>query len=165
MSETEGTTRQKILLAFTEAVGKVPAYLVSTKEGVGLVSILVGASMKAVGLGDKLQLKAEFRSAENWLQTVYYPAIAKDNLQGPDEEAAFCRRHPSSSAGAAFCEVVNTLTVDAFPFNLKIAGVDIIPSDFGKMPVADLLIGGGFMCLSADFMGGFLKGLGEVVPG
>ena len=158
MSEEKGTTKQQMLTAFVEQLGKVPAILLSTKEGVGLVAIMTGALLKATGVGEYLE----------W--HVGAPRIVEEGSPNPDNDPeGYCKwlstRYPESYATT--CSVIkkNSLTVDAFPFNLNIAGVNIIPDDFGKIPVPDLLIGAGFMAMSADFVGGVLKGLGEVVPG
>lgn len=165
MSEDKNATKQVMLVAFVEQLGKIPAVLLSTKEGVGLVSMMTGAVLKSIGAGESLQLRPEFRGSENWLEEVYYPAIKKDGIQGPNEEQEFCKRHPASASGAPFCDVHNSLTVDVFPFNLKIAGINIMHPDFGKASVPDLMISGGFMAMSADFIAGALKGIGEIVPG
>jgi len=53
---SEDITKQKVLTAFVEQIGKVPAILLSTKEGVGLVAILVGTALKAAGVEVKVDV-------------------------------------------------------------------------------------------------------------
>lgn len=51
---SEDITKQKVLTAFVEQIGKIPAILLSTKEGVGLVAILTGTALKAANVDIKV---------------------------------------------------------------------------------------------------------------
>ena len=156
---SESLNKQQILVAFLEQLGKIPAILLSTKEGVGLTSIMIGTMLKAAGVGQPyLQIKPEFKGSQEWVNDVFGPT-------GLDEKG-FCAKYPKSAAGADYCELNDGgLVVDAFPFELTIAGVKVIPAEFGRVPVPDLLIGGGFLTMSAEFWKGVIEGVGAIVPG
>jgi hypothetical protein len=152
-------TKQAMLTAFVEQLGKIPAVLLSTKEGVGLVAIMTGALLKASHAG-------EYDGWEIVGSVTIREEGSPDHVKDP---AGYCEwlktNYPKTYEGTCRYGRHNSLTVDAFPFNLDLFGVNIIPPDFGRMPVPDLLIAAGFMAMTADFIGGALKGLGEIVPG
>ena len=153
----EDKSKAEALKAVVTAIAAIPIALLSTPQGAALAAILIGTSMKAVGLGaPTLQLKAEFRG-ENFLRDVFAP-------KGLSEDE-FCTQFPTSAAGAAYCEYgKSSLAIDTFPFDFKVAGIEVIKKEFGEISVPDMLISGGWMALTAEFWKGVIAGIGEIVP-
>ena len=153
MSEAD----KKLKIAFLEALGSIPAYLLSTKEGVGMISILIGTTMKRAGFGKgKLVIKEKFRGlGEKWLwETNSELGLGLVVKYGGDEEKA-CMSMDEGTRNET-CELSAPLTVDAFPFEIP----HVIAAEFGRIPIPDLMIAAGFMAMSAEFF----KGIGEFVP-
>ena len=147
---------KKLKIAFLEALGSIPAYLLSTKEGVGMISILIGSTMKSVGFGKgKLVIKEKFRGlGEKWLwETNSELGLGLVVKYGGDEEKA-CMSMDEGTRDQT-CELTAPLIVDVFPFDLP--GVK---PNLGNIPIPDLLIAAGFLAMSAEFV----KGVAEFVP-
>ena len=147
---------KKLRIAFLEALGSIPAYLLSTKEGVGMISILIGTTMKSVGFGKgKLVIKEKFRgSGDKWLwETNPELGLGLVVKFGGDEEKA-CMDMDEGTRNIT-CELSAPLTVDAFPFEIP----HLIGPEFGRMLIPDLMIIGGFFAMSAEFF----KGIGEII--
>jgi len=134
---------------------RVLSLLASNPAGIGILAIAGGLLIKSLpaekttsGSGEKLRLRAEYREGENWMNKFFYPT-------GLTEDQ-FCRKYPTSAAGAPFCEVYNVETnktrtasrfdpvFDLFPFE----GLGI-KKEFGETHLSDLLILSGLIAIAA----------------
>jgi len=160
------------LLEIADLVTKIPTALLSTKEGVGVAAILLGTGLKEVGLttgidlwpfdAPKIEVTAEGVSkvVENPLSKLIATIGAFNIFTASTGTFVLWLGTPGGRA------LIKSVFPDKEPDEklspeevetLKETGRD---SNFGFIPVADALIFGGFIALTAEG----LKGLGEVIP-
>lgn len=140
------------LQQLVKLITDIPKALLQTPQGAGAAAILIGATMKQLGIG---VLKKEWRFKASLRNT---PSGIKLIQEAGSEDAACLRI--SEGRRNQTCEefvVSDPLVIDVFPFEI----IGVIKEDFGKMSVPDMLMTGGFMALTGDFW----KGIGEIVPG
>jgi len=153
---------QDKLLGIAELVASIPKALLSTAPGVGVASILLGTGLKELGLTTGIDLWPFDRGSP----------IAK-LVEGISGQGAFSSNTlfnlwANTPAGRAY---LIEFFPDKVPGELseeekeqaRMTGQTNIEEgkgNFGFIPVADALIWGGFIALTAEG----LKGLGEVIP-
>ena len=162
--------RMKAMENIVSLVTALPTALLSTAQGAGVASILIGFTLKNNGIGEEVApttiLKNTGRFAGNtspeqralWIKTF-----------GSEEEACnFSPQFPRrDKIGASIrCETKEVevagsgkpkISIDAFPFKIDALN---ITEEFGVLTVGDILMLGGFFALSSEFF----KGVGEIVP-
>ena len=153
MSEDVNDNKSESLIqAFeilTKFIGTIPQSLLSTPQGAGLFSILVGIFMKQHGIGER-RVELRFISSASQKQKDIW--ISE---YGSEENA--CKVNIGKSP--SICEEIEispAMSIDVFPFEIP----KIVGSEFGNMKVSDIVITGGFMSLTSEFW----KGIGEIVP-
>ena len=169
----DSASKQRIkqaILDIGDLATSIPSALLGTKEGVGVASILLGTGLKELGLTTGIDLWPFDRTttvvtAEGVSKVVENPLsklISSIAAFGVFSSTATFLLWLSTPGGKALLQ-------RAFPDK---APEDITPeekedlrmknqdSNFGFIPVADALIFGGFIALTAEG----LKGLGEVIP-
>jgi len=153
------------LLEIADLVTRIPAALLTTKEGVGVAAILLGTGLKEVGLTTGIDLwPFDGEGATNPLSKVT-DLISGKGLVGPFEDVSLLKIWAETPQGKA---ILDRLFPDrneegAEPISetdLRAANETARTGNFGFIPVADALIFGGFIALTAEG----LKGLGEVIP-
>ena len=139
----------------------IPKAMLQTPQGAGTAAILIGATMKQLGIGvlqEEYRIKDRFNNeGEKWLFDTNPNSPGLVVKHGSQNAA--CRAMTEGVRNNT-CEkfiVSDPLVIDVFPFEI----IGVIREDFGKMSVPDMLMTGGFMALSGDFW----KGIGEIVPG
>jgi len=140
----------------------IPKAMLQTPQGAGTAAMLIGATMKQLGIGvlkKEYFIKDRFNNeGEKWLFSTN-PKNPGLVVKFGSQDAA-CRLGMGEGVRNATCElkvVADPLVIDIFPFEI----IGVIKEDFGKMSIADMLMTGGFMALTGDFW----KGIGEIVPG
>lgn len=169
------------LAELVKLITDIPKAMLQTPEGAGTAAILIGATMKQLGIGvlkKEYFIKDGFRSPDmKWLWDESLiekspipplPGQPRSPLEGQprglvpraggDENLA-CKAMQEGTRNQT-CElkvIADPLVIDVFPFEI----IGLIKEDFGKMAVPDMLMTGGFMALT----GRFWQGVGEIVPG
>lgn len=163
--------KMKDVLAELISLAKsIPVALLATKEGVGVASILLGTGLKEVGLKTGIDLWPFDKEGGGPLSKIT-DAISGRGLTTPFGEGPFgsdvslLKIWAETPQGQAILDTLfpNRHKEDAEPINetdLALAAETAGKANFGFIPVADALIFGGFIALTAEG----LKGLGELVP-
>jgi len=150
--DSPGRVAVDALAELLQFIAAIPKALLQTPQGAGIAAIMIGATMKRLGIG---VLTKEWRFKQ---QYVDHESLIKLKQEEGSENAACLLL--SASKRQQVCEqfvIQDALVIDIFPFEI----IGVINEDFGKMSVPDMLMTGGFMALTGDFW----KGIGEIVPG
>ena len=153
---------KKLKIAFLEALGSIPAYLLSTKEGVGLISMLLGTAMKQANIQtfvDIIPTIPGIPGSGGGANQVFnfFERIEKT---APNEALL---RAQMKEAGVPDTEIDRLIEEIKKINKEKGLGEEIVggvPSEFGQIYISDLLIWGGFFSMTAEA----IKGVGEIVP-
>jgi len=130
----------------------IPKAMLQTPQGAGIAAVLIGATMKQLGIG-VLRKDWFFKKALAGQK----PLVELLQEHGSESEACLSLSEGERNQICEMRVVQDPLVIDVFPFEI----IGLIPEDFGKMSVPDMLMTGGFFALTGDFW----KGVGEIVPG
>jgi len=142
-----------------EFIAAIPKALLQTPQGAGIAAIMIGATMKRLGIGvlvKEYNVKERFKG-EKWLFDTNPKNPGLVVFHGSEDAACKFMDDATRTRVCEFKVKSDPLVIDIFPFEI----IGLIKEDFGKMSVPDMLMTGGFMALTGDFW----KGVGEIVPG
>lgn len=149
------------LVQLVKLITDIPKAMLQTPQGAGTAAILIGATMKQLGIGVLVKeyfIKDRFNNPrEKWLFDTNPNSPGLVVKHGSVDAACKAMQEGTRNSTCELKIVSDPLVIDVFPFEI----IGVIPEDFGKMSVPDMLMTGGFMALTGDFW----KGLGEIVPG
>lgn len=140
-------------------IAAIPKALLQTPQGAGIAAIMIGATMKRLGIGvlvKEFNVKEQFKG-EAWLFSDNPKKPGLVVFHGSEDAACKFMDEVTRNRVCEFKVKSDPLVIDIFPFEI----IGLISEDFGKMSVPDMLMTGGFMALTGDFW----KGVGEIVPG
>jgi len=159
--DSPGRIAVDALAELLQFIAAIPKALLQTPQGAGIAAIMIGATMKRLGIGVLVQeyrIKARFNNeGEKWLFDTNPKSPGLVVLHGSPDAACKAMQEGTRNQTCELFTLADPLVIDIFPFEI----IGLIKDDFGKMSVPDMLMTGGFMALTGDFW----KGVGEIVPG
>jgi len=158
------------LLEIADLVTRIPAALLTTKEGVGVAAILLGTGLKELGLTTGIDLWPFDRSStvvtaegiEKVIENPISKLIASVAGFGVFSSTAVFLQWLTTPGGKALLQRVfpDRPVEEISPEEKETIRLQGQEGNFGFIPVADALIWGGFLALTAEA----IKGIGEVIP-
>ena len=149
------------LQELVKLITEIPKAMLQTPQGAGTAAILIGATMKQLGIGvlkKEYSIKDRFNNeGEKWLFSTNPEDPGLVVKHGSQDAACRAMTEGVRNQTCDLKVVSDPLVIDVFPFEI----IGVIREDFGKMSVPDMLMTGGFMALTGDFW----QGIGEIVPG